>query len=79
MGRVARTRQRTGGRRWSLFQDGARPTRFVETYVVASWAEHLRQHEERLTKTDARNEAGARALAQGPPVVSHLFVPTTED
>jgi MFS family permease len=77
MGRVARTRQRTGGRRWSLFQDGARPTRFVETYLVPSWAEHLRQHEERLTKSDARNEAEARALAEGPPTVSHLFVPET--
>ena len=56
MSRVARVRQRTGGRRWSLFQDGARPERFVETYLVPSWAEHLRQHEERLTVTDARNE-----------------------
>lgn len=79
MGRVARTRQRTGGRRWSLFQDGARPTRFVESYLVPSWAEHLRQHEERLTVTDARNEAEARALAEGPPTVSHLFVPSTGD
>ena len=75
MSRVARARQRTGGRQWSLFQDGARPDRFVETYLVPSWAEHLLQHDERMTVTDARNEATARALADGPPTVSHLFVP----
>jgi MFS family permease len=75
MSRVARVRQRTGGQRWSLFQDGARPDRFVESYLVPSWAEHLRQHEERLTVTDARSEAAARELAAGPPTVSHLFVP----
>jgi hypothetical protein len=75
MSRVARIRQRTGGQRWSLFQDGARPDRFVESYLVPSWAEHLRQHEERLTVTDARSEAAARELAAGPPTVSHLFVP----
>lgn len=79
MARVARVRQRTGGRQWSLFQDGARPTRFVETYLVPSWAEHLRQHSERLTVTDARNEAAAHELAAGRPVVSHLFVPDPED
>jgi MFS family permease len=79
MSRVARARQRTGGRRWGLFQDGARPDRFVESYLVASWAEHLRQHEERLTVTDARNEAVVRQLAAGPPRVSHLFVPASPE
>ena len=79
MSRVARVRQRTGGRQWSLFQDGARPDRFVESYLVPSWAEHLRQHEERLTVTDARNEAAARKLASAPPTVSHLFVPAPPD
>ena len=42
---------------------------------MPSWAEHLRQHEERLTVTDARNEVAARKLASAPPTVSHLFVP----
>jgi MFS family permease len=79
MSRVARARQRTGGRHWSLFQDGAEPTRFVESYQVPSWAEHLRQHSERLTVTDARNEEVATALADGPPAVSHLFTPTSPE
>ncbi|MFL6128369.1 MAG: MFS transporter [Mycobacteriales bacterium] len=79
MSRVARVRQRTGGRRWSLFQDGARPDRFLESYLVPSWAEHLRQHQERLTVTDARAESAARQLASAPPTVSHLFVPAAPD
>lgn len=37
-----------------------------------------RQHSERLTVTDARNEAAAHELAAGRPVVSHLFVPDPE-
>ncbi|CAA9238900.1 MAG: Uncharacterized MFS-type transporter [uncultured Corynebacteriales bacterium] len=77
MARVGRSRQRTGGRSWSLFQDGAVPNRFVETYLVPSWSEHLRQHSERLTVTDVRIEQEATALASGPPVVSHLFVPVS--
>ena len=34
--------------------DAADPTRYVETFTVESWAEHLRQHE-RMTVTDARS------------------------
>lgn len=79
MAKVARARRRTGGRDWGLFQDGARPDRFVETYLVPSWAEHLRQHTERLTVGDARNEEVAHRLADGPPAVSHLFVPASPE
>jgi hypothetical protein len=28
-----------------LFQDTADPSRFVETWIEATWAEHLRNHE----------------------------------
>jgi hypothetical protein len=28
-----------------IFRDLAQPDRYVETYIVDSWAEHLRQHE----------------------------------
>jgi Transmembrane secretion effector len=34
-----------------VFEDVADPGCFVETYVVRSWAEHLRQHE-RFTAED---------------------------
>lgn len=46
---------------------------FVEVYQVPSWDEHRRQHEHRLTGADREIEAGARALASGPPEVAHLL------
>jgi MFS family permease len=66
-------RLRDGAIRWGLFRDPASPGRYVETFMAASWVEHLRQHA-RVTMAD--REAEARALAfhigDGPPVVSHL-------
>ncbi|MET0907934.1 MAG: MFS transporter [Ilumatobacteraceae bacterium] len=44
MALVEQHRRRTGGFRWGLYRDLAEPDRFVETFLVASWAEHLRQH-----------------------------------
>jgi MFS family permease len=44
MGAVEQHRRRTGGFRWGVYRDLAEPDRFVETFLVASWAEHLRQH-----------------------------------
>ena len=72
---VRRSRQRTGASRWDLYRDGADRRQFVETFVVPSWAEHLRQHGERLTGTDQALEERAIALADGPPEVQHLFLP----
>ncbi len=73
MTRVRRSRQRTGAMRWSLYQDGTDPRRFVETFLVPSWQEHLRQHTSRLTGADREFEEDAGALADGPPTVAHLF------
>ena len=70
---VRRTRLRTGAVRWGLFRDGEQPDRFVEAYLVPSWDEHLRQHAGRLTGSDREVEERARALAEGPPEVSHLL------
>ncbi|NHC44466.1 MFS transporter [Motilibacter sp. K478] len=73
MERVRRATQRTGAVRWQVYRDGADPRRFLEAYVVPSWAEHLRQHEGRLTGSDRVAEERANALSSPPPVVSHLF------
>jgi MFS family permease len=70
---VRRSRMRTGASRWELHRDGERPDRYVETYSVPTWGEHLRQHEGRLTGADRERERQARALVDGPPVVQHLF------
>ena len=44
MRRVERHRRRTGAHRWGLFRDVAEPDLFLETFLVGSWVEHLRQH-----------------------------------
>jgi MFS family permease len=75
MRHVGRSRRRTGALRWELFRDGNDPTRFVESYLVGTWAEHLRQHETRLTGADRRFEEEALRFAQGEPEVAHLFPP----
>ena len=52
--------------------DNAR-RQFVELYAVPSWEEHLRQHSERLTRTDQQYEEEAQAYAAGPGDTSHLI------
>jgi MFS family permease len=75
MRHVGRSRRRTGALRWELFRDGSDPTRFVESYLVGTWAEHRRQHESRLTGADRRFEEEAFRYALGAPEVAHLFPP----
>jgi MFS family permease len=73
--RAVRTqRLRDGAYRWGLYNDAAAPSRFVETFVVESWAEHLRQHG-RVTVADRGAEEVARAFHVGaaPPVIAHLI------
>ena len=67
-------RKRDGARQWGLFCDLADPGRYVETFVVESWAEHLRQHA-RVTVADRAAEDRVEAFHVGeePPVVSHLI------
>ncbi len=67
-------RRRDGAIRWGLFEDTANPSRYVETFVVHSWAEHLRQHE-RVTIADRAIEQRALAfhIGDAPPTVSHLI------
>jgi MFS family permease len=72
---VGRSRRRSGAERWGLYQDGADPERFLEAYVVPTWEEHLRQHQERVTHTDRLFEERARELtAEGSePKVDHML------
>jgi hypothetical protein len=70
---LSRSRRRTGASEWQMFQDPADPARFVEVFLVATWAEHARQHQGRLTKIDRVAEERVRALAGGAPVVRHLL------
>jgi MFS family permease len=73
---MRRVRRRDGAYRWGLFEDVADPSCFVETYVVRSWAEHLRQHE-RFTAEDlaVRDRVRSFHIGEDPPAVSHYIHP----
>jgi quinol monooxygenase YgiN len=79
MRHVGRSRRRTGALRWELFRDGSDPSRFVESYLVGTWAEHLRQHHSRLTGAERRFEEAAQRYALEAPQVAHLFPPHTSE
>jgi MFS family permease len=74
MKEVKRILRRDGAVRWGLFADPARPGYYVETFLVESWAEHMRQHA-RITNEDRVAQDLARAFHVGdsPPVVTHLI------
>ena len=57
-------RLRDGAIRWNLFHDVSDPDRYVESFIVESWVEHLRQHE-RLTVSDRAVLDGVRAFHDG--------------
>ena len=80
MGPVAKARRRLGAFGWELFEDAARPGRFVESFVEASWADHLRHHA-RISEADLSIGAAARRFHQGPepPRVQHLIPPRLPD
>ena len=71
---VGRSRRRSGAYRWLIWQATADPERFVETFTVPSWEEHMRQHE-RVTVADrAFEERVGSLVADGTePVTSHLL------
>jgi hypothetical protein len=73
---MRRVRRRDGAYRWGVFEDVADPGCFVETYVVRSWAEHLRQHE-RFTAEDlaVRDRLRSFHVGEDPPAVSHFIHP----
>ena len=66
--------RRDGATRWGLFVDAAEPSHYTETFLVESWAEHMRQHA-RVTMEDRVVQDRARAFHVGPgqPVVTHMI------
>ncbi len=72
--RLRNVRLRDGAIRWDLFVDAAKPERYIESFLVESWMEHLRQHE-RVTVADREVEKRVRAFHKStePPVVTHLL------
>jgi MFS family permease len=65
-------RRRDGALRWGLYHDTEAADRYIETFVVGSWAEHLRQHA-RLTQADRELEERVYSLVRDHPRVQHLI------
>jgi hypothetical protein len=64
---VRLNRLRDGAMRWGLFEDMTARGRWLETFLVESWVEHLREHE-RMRVADHAVEERARAF-----LVSHYI------
>jgi MFS family permease len=72
---VERQRRRDGAMHWGLFHDIAEPGRMVESFTVATWAEHERQHHRSVAEDRIGQETARRLLIADEPVVTH-FVAT---
>ena len=65
-------RRRTGAIHWRTMRDAASPQAFLETYLVADWAEHERQHS-RTTQVDRDAvDLATAATVDGKRVIHHL-------
>jgi MFS family permease len=71
--KLEQQRRRDGAYAWGVFEDAAEEGRMVETFLVESWMEHLRQHE-RVTNADriVQDEV-KRFHAAGEPKVTHFI------
>jgi MFS family permease len=71
--RLGSERRRDGAFEWEAFEDLSEQGRFLETFKLDSWLEHLRQHE-RVTHADReQQELVHRFQLDGKPKVSHLI------
>jgi predicted MFS family arabinose efflux permease len=68
----SKERKRDGAYGSGIFEDLAIEGRFVETFLVDSWLDHLRQHQ-RVTRTDSDLEESVRRFQKGDgPLIRHL-------
>jgi MFS family permease/quinol monooxygenase YgiN len=74
MQELGRVRRRDGAIAWDLYEDLEDPGRYLETFTVASWSEHMRQHGRR-TVSDLELERRVDSLHVGdePPPARHLL------
>jgi hypothetical protein len=73
------TRRRNGAMSWRVFRDLAEEGRFVERYIIASWAEYVRLRS-RMTLADSRLQEHISELQRTdvPIRVSRLIGVTSE-
>jgi MFS family permease len=73
-----RIRLRDGAYRWGIYRDTEAADRYVEIFLVHSWAEHLRQHE-RQTNADRKIEERLLSNVAKDPQVHHLIYASGEE
>jgi hypothetical protein len=61
VGQRAVPRRRDGATFWRVYRDLGDPTRYVERFIVSSWADYLRQRA-RATVADHELEVQARSF-----------------
>jgi predicted MFS family arabinose efflux permease len=71
MREYGRIRRRDGASRWGISRDVEASNRYVETFIVSSWEEHMRQHD-RLTRGDSELERRLSSCTRSGPIVRHL-------
>jgi MFS family permease len=69
---LARERRRDGAYEWNVFEDVEHPERMIETFLVDSWLEHMRQHQ-RVTKADLAVQEHVQRLAREPTRITHYI------
>ncbi len=72
--RLSAQRRRDGAYAWGVFEDTAERGKFIETYLVESWLEHLRLHE-RVTRADYALEERVRSFLASASKTTHLVTP----
>jgi MFS family permease len=70
---MRRSRLRSGASRWELYRVGERADTYFEIFTIPSWAEHLHQHQIRLTAEDQAIEERAFSFIAAPTVAVHLL------
>jgi len=77
--KVGPTRRRNGATSWRVFRDLGEDGRFVERYVIASWAEYVRLRA-RMTMADSRlQQAVAELQRTDVPIRVSRFIDVTTD
>ena len=70
--KLRRERRRDGAYDWGIFEDAADEGRYLETFLVESWIEHLRQHR-RVTNADRVLQEHVHHYLKEPPYVTHFI------
>jgi len=74
---VSAERRRDGAYAGDVFEDVSAPGRIVETFLVESWVEHLRQHE-RVTNADRVVQECVQRFLLHPSTITHFVAARPE-